>query len=69
MIWRRNLTPTIPIRANVADDTPADTVSERIYTKTLADFRENLPTGYSLEYDGSVERSHTSVDSIVKLNS
>ncbi|MDU2184066.1 MAG: efflux RND transporter permease subunit, partial [Negativicoccus succinicivorans] len=32
MIWRRNLTPTITIRANVADDTPADTVSERIYT-------------------------------------
>ena len=65
MIWRRNLTPTITIRANVADDTPADTVSERIYTKTLADFRENLPAGYALEYDGSVERSHTSVHSIV----
>ena len=60
-IWRRNLKPTITLRAEVQGDAKADTVAGVLYNKDLKDFRENLPDGYVLEKDGSLEWSDKSV--------
>lgn len=66
-IWRRNLQPSITLRAEVLGDSPADSVTEDLYENKLADFRAQLPKNYVLEYDGNTERSHISVESIVKV--
>lgn len=61
-IWRRNLKPTITLRAEVKGDVKADTVASGLYTKDLKDFRDNLPDGYVLEKDGSLEWSDKSIN-------
>lgn len=66
-IWRRDLTPTITLRADLAtENTPGETVTEELYKKDLAEFRAHLPMGYKLEYDGVTERSHISIEEILK---
>lgn len=61
-IWRRNLKPTITIRGEVKGDAKADTVANGIYSKDLKEFRENLPDGYTLAKDGSLEWSDKSIN-------
>ena len=64
-IWRRNLVPCITLQADTIGDVPGDSVTEDLYRNGLKEFRESLPTGYRLEYDGSTERSHLSMESII----
>ncbi len=60
-IWRRDLHPTITIRGEAGGDKTADSVVNELYDRTLKDFRENLPDGYTLEKDGAIENSEKSV--------
>ncbi|MDY6084756.1 MAG: efflux RND transporter permease subunit [Dialister sp.] len=60
-IWRRDLKPTITIRADITGDKPADSVAASVYKDTLSEFRKNLSPGYSLEKDGSLEWSEKSM--------
>lgn len=60
-IWRRNLKPTITIRADIIGDVTADSVAASVYDDTLSDFRKNLPAGYTLQKDGSLEWSEKSM--------
>lgn len=48
-IWRRDLHPTITIRGEAGGDKTADSVVNELYDRTLKDFREHLPDGYTLE--------------------
>ncbi len=64
-IWRENLMPSIILRADTIGNLPGDTVTENLYENNLKEFRENLPPGYELKYEGSTERSHISIESIV----
>lgn len=60
-IWRRDLHPTITIRGEVGGDKTADSVVNELYDRTLKDFREHLPDGYTLEKGGAIENSEKSV--------
>lgn len=60
-IWRRDLHPTVTIRGETGGDKTADSVVNELYDRTLKDFREHLPDGYTLEKDGAIENSEKSV--------
>lgn len=60
-IWRRDLHPTITIRGETSGDKTADSVVNELYDRTLKEFREHLPDGYTLEKDGAIENSEKSV--------
>lgn len=60
-IWRRDLHPTITIRGEAGEDKTADSVVNELYNRTLKDFREHLPDGYTLEKGGAIENSEKSV--------
>lgn len=60
-IWRRDLHPTITIRGEAGGDKTADSVVNELYNRTLKDFREHLPDGYTLEKGGAIENSEKSV--------
>ena len=64
-IWRRNAKPCITLRADVADGYKADSVAKEIYDKDLKQLRESLPEGYSIEPDGTLERSEISMKQIL----
>lgn len=60
-IWRRDLHPTITIRGEAGGNKTADSVVNELYDRTLKDFREHLPDGYTLEKGGAIENSEKSV--------
>lgn len=60
-IWWRDLRPTITIRGEAGGDKTADSVVNELYDRTLKDFREHLPDGYTLEKGGAIENSEKSV--------
>ena len=60
-IWRRDLHPTITIRGETGGGKTADSVVNELYDRTLKEFREHLPDGYTLEKDGAIENSEKSV--------
>lgn len=60
-IWRRDLRPTITIRGEAGGNKTADSVVNELYDRTLKDFREHLPDGYTLEKGGAIENSEKSV--------
>jgi multidrug efflux pump len=63
VIWRRNRIPTITVRGNLYGSIQAPTVSAQVEA-SLADFKRNLPIGYSLETGGAVEESAKGGESI-----
>jgi multidrug efflux pump len=65
-IWRRNAKPCITLRADVADGYKADSAALDLYDEQLKDLREKLPAGYSLEPDGTLERSQISTEQILQ---
>lgn len=64
-IWRRNMEPSIMLRSEVKDGVSADSVANELYDGALKDFIKNLPEGYSLEKDGTLEKSETSMKQIM----
>ena len=60
LIWRRNLKPTITVRANIREGTAND-ATEKAYEATK-DLRDNLPLGYSIDVDGALSDSEDSME-------
>ncbi len=56
LIHRRDLTPTITVRAETKAGVSGDDVTRQIY-KDLHELRESLPAGYIIKYDGATEES------------
>jgi len=59
LIWRRNLEPTITIRANIVSGTANDE-TQKAYAATQS-IRTDLPLGYSIDVDGALANSNDSM--------
>lgn len=64
IIWHRNMMPTISIHANVGPGVIGNAKTKEIYNK-LAEYRQDLPTGYTIDLDGSAEKSVTAVQKLL----
>lgn len=64
IIWHRNMMPTINIHANVGPGVLGNAKTKEIYNK-LAEYRQDLPTGYTIDLDGSAEKSVTAVQKLL----
>ncbi len=66
VIWRRDRTPTVTVRANVVDATqPATAVAE--LAPKVKEFEQALPAGYRVAVGGPVEDSEKSQRPIVNV--
>ena len=68
-IWRRNRTPMIAVRGDIADGTQAPVVTGEILP-TLDAIKAGLPAGYRIETAGAVEESakgQASVNAVMPL--
>ena len=59
LIWRRDLKPTITINGGIKSGTAND-VTQKAYD-SIADIRESMPFGYTVEVDGALENSQKSL--------
>lgn len=64
IIWHRNMMPTISIHANVGPGVLGNAKTKEIYNK-LAEYRQDLPNGYTIDLDGSAEKSVTAVQKLL----
>ena len=64
IIWHRNMMPTISIHANVGPGVLGNAKTKEIYNK-LAEYRQDLSTGYTIDLDGSAEKSVTAVQKLL----
>lgn len=64
IIWHRNMMPTISIHANVGPGVLGNAKTKEVYNK-LAEYRQDLPTGYTIDLDGSAEKSVTAVQKLL----
>lgn len=64
IIWHRNMIPTISIHANVGPGVLGNAKTKEIY-KNFEEYRQNLPTGYTIDLDGSAEKSVTAVQKLL----
>lgn len=64
IIWHRNMMPTISIHANVGPGVLGNSKTKEIY-KNLEEYRQNLPTDYTIDLDGSAEKSVTAVQKLL----
>lgn len=64
IIWHRNMMSTISIHANVGPGVLGNAKTKEIYNK-LAEYRQDLPTGYTIDLDGSAEKSVTAVQKLL----
>ena len=64
IIWHRNMMPTISIHANVGPGVLGNAKTKEIYNK-LTEYRQDLPTGYTIDLDGSAEKSITAVQKLL----
>lgn len=65
LIWRRDLKPTITVQAEVAPGMTGNDASQQVYD-SLAALRAGLPPGYSIDIAGSLEKSKSSVDFLLR---
>ncbi|MCN4144407.1 MAG: efflux RND transporter permease subunit [Thiohalomonas sp.] len=63
LIWRRDLLPTITVRADVLGSVQAANVSQKI-TMQLDTLREQLPVGYTINLGGVIEESAKAEEAI-----
>jgi multidrug efflux pump len=66
VIWRRNRTPAITVRADVADGVQPASVTARLVPRVKA-IEERLPLGYRIELGGTQEASAISQKSIAAV--
>ena len=57
VVWRRNRTPTIQVRADLANDRVTGPTASQQIDKTLNEIRAALPPGYRVELAGTIEES------------
>lgn len=65
LIWRRNLKPTITVRADVNGAITGNDASSEIYSE-LQSLKASLPQGYSIEPGGYMEKSAQSTDLLMQ---
>lgn len=65
VIWTRDRVPSITVRANLRGDIQAPVASNQVEEK-LADIKQNLPLGMSIETGGAVEESEKGGASVAK---
>lgn len=65
VIWRRNRTPSLTVRAHLRGDIQAPVVSAQVEEK-LIQLKENLPLGVIIETGGAVEESAKGAASVAK---
>ena len=63
LVWRRQRLPTVTVQADVAPGIEATTVVNQL-DKSITQFREKLPAGYSVVVGGAIEDSAKSQASI-----
>lgn len=63
IIWRRNMEPTITVHGNVPPNVMANSLANDL-NKKLDTVRANIPAGYTIEVDGSAERSNIAMDNL-----
>lgn len=56
LIWRRDLKPTMTVRANVAPGIMGNKATQQVYDN-LQQLRDSLPPGYSIDIGGPLELS------------
>jgi len=56
LIWRRDLKPTITVQANTVPGILSNSATKELFD-SMKEFRESLPTGYTIELDGPTEMS------------
>ena len=56
MIWRRNLLPTITVCGGIGEGVTGNDITQQVYDD-LAELRQNLPNGVTIEIGGSLEDS------------
>ncbi|MBP2643101.1 MAG: acriflavin resistance protein [Firmicutes bacterium] len=56
LIYRRDLKPTITVRAEITSNVTGDDVTRQVY-EGLSELRASLPPGYTINYDGATEES------------
>ncbi|WP_110954702.1 efflux RND transporter permease subunit [Anaerosinus massiliensis] len=56
LIWRRDLKPTITVRANIMDGITGNDATQQVYDATK-ELRDSLPMGYTVKVDGALENS------------
>ncbi|MBU2703266.1 multidrug efflux pump subunit AcrB [Sporomusaceae bacterium BoRhaA] len=56
LIYRRDLKPTITVRAEIKPGVTGDDVTRQVY-ENLHELRASLPPGYEIQYDGATEDS------------
>jgi multidrug efflux pump len=56
LIYRRDLKPTITVRAEIKSEAAGDDITRKVYNN-LSELRSSLPSGYSIKYDGATEES------------
>ena len=65
LIWRRNLSPTITVNGAIKDGVTGNDVTKAVYNN-LADLRNNLPAGVTIEVGGSLEDSTKTLKNLAK---
>ncbi len=65
LIWRRNLKPTITVQATTIPGITGNDATQQAFD-SLKSLRDNLPTGYSIEIGGALERSAQAADYLFK---
>ena len=65
LIWRRDLKPTITINGGIKSGTAND-ATQKAYD-SIADIRESMPFGYTVEVDGALENSQKSLKYLMVL--
>ena len=63
VIWRRNLNPTVTVQANIRQGTGDDAAKKAL--AMIADLRDDLPLGYTIEPGGSLEDSAKSMKNLM----
>jgi multidrug efflux pump subunit AcrB len=66
IIWRRNLLPTITVRADVAPGVEAKTINAAL-TGKIGSFTKTLPPGYQIETGGTEEESAKGLASVAAV--
>jgi multidrug efflux pump subunit AcrB len=65
LIWRRDLKPTITVQADVVPGITGNDATQQVY-ESLTALRANLPAGYRIDIGGSLEKSKTSMEFLLR---
>ena len=65
MIWRRNLLPTITVCGGIGEGVTGNDITQQVYD-SLAELRQNLPSGVTIEIGGSLEDSSKTFGYLLK---